>query len=109
MNQHSNQNPDFAAVLSDLWQRHLPVTRERLMTLERAVQQALAGSLDEALRAEAQSAAHKLSGNLGMFGYQEAGDVASEIEHIFKNPTSENVPHSTVLMHTLQRLLSAHL
>ncbi len=64
---------EIDSLLADLWQRHLPSLRERLDLLTRTAAQAATGTLDEAARAEAQSVAHKLSGNLGMFGHHKAG------------------------------------
>lgn len=109
MNPNSPNDPAFVATLENLWQRHLPSTRERLDILDRAIQMALAGRLDEAGRAEAESAAHKLSGNLGMFGYYEAGEIASELEHIFKSLEPETIPHLVPFMQKLRALLAVHL
>jgi signal transduction histidine kinase len=53
--------------------------------------------------------AHKLAGNLGMFGYGAAGSIASEIEHIFKDPTPESFAHLATLARQLRRTLEPHL
>jgi putative two-component system response regulator len=57
--------------------------RQRVTTLEEAVAAALAGVLDESLRAEAESDAHKLAGSLGTFGLSRGSDLASELEQRF--------------------------
>ena len=109
MNQNPNADGEINALLADLWQRHLPATRERLAVLDRAALSVSTGSLDEPARAEAQSIAHKLSGNLGMFGHQQAGAIASEIEHILKASESENLLQLTPLVEQLRRTLEPHL
>lgn len=109
MDQTSHPDPEIHSFLQELWQRHLPATRARLDLLEDAVRMTLNGSLNESIRAEAQSAAHKLSGNLGMFGHLEAGEAASEIEHIFKQPTSEALSDLARFMQRLRFLLAPNL
>lgn len=96
-------------LLADLWQRHLPTLRERLDLLARTATEATTGTLNEITRAEGQSIAHKLSGNLGMFGHHKAGDLASQIEHIFKAPTPETLPLLAGLTRNLRETLAANL
>ena len=100
---------DISALLADLWQRHLPAMRERLALLDRTALLAASGRLDETSRAEAQSVAHKLAGNLGMFGYGDAGTVASKIEEILKAPTSLTLLHLASLARELRGILAPHL
>lgn len=109
MDQASQPDSELHSLLHDLWKRHLPATRERLDQLEKAIRVVTAGDLAENERAEAQSTAHKLSGNLGMFGYTEAGEVASEIEHIFKGPTPKTIPALRDYMMRLRTLLAGQL
>jgi len=105
MNQNPNAEADINALLSELWQRHLPSTRERLEILNRACQAALANGLEETERAEAQSVAHKLSGNLGMFGYPHAGSIAGKIEEVLKVPAPEKLPQLEPLVQQLHEAL----
>ncbi|HEY2038476.1 MAG TPA: Hpt domain-containing protein [Edaphobacter sp.] len=109
MNPSSNPDPELSALLHDLWQKHLPSTRERLDLLDRAAQMAVEGHLDETSRAEAQAVAHKLSGNLGMFGHRKAGEVASDVEHIFKAPIPQDAAILSQHMRHLRELLQAYL
>jgi HPt (histidine-containing phosphotransfer) domain-containing protein len=109
MNPSSHPDPDLFALLQDLWKKHLPSTRERLDLLNHAVQMAVDGHLDETVRAEAQSVAHKLSGNLGMFGFKEAGEIASEIEYTFKAPTPQDAVVLTEQLRRLRELLASQL
>jgi HPt (histidine-containing phosphotransfer) domain-containing protein len=67
-------------LLKALWEKNLPVLRERVGLLERAAEEAAAGRLSEALRVEAVGVAHKLAGSLGMFGYQDGTLAARELE-----------------------------
>jgi HPt (histidine-containing phosphotransfer) domain-containing protein len=100
---------EIDSLLADLWRRHLPTLRERLDLLDRTAAQAATGTLDEPVRAEGQSIAHKLSGNLGMFGHQKAGDIASQIEHILKTPTPETLPLIEGLSGKLREALAPNL
>lgn len=78
-------------LIAELWRKGLPSLRDRLDTLDRAAAEAASGALAEATRAEAQSIAHKLAGNLGMFGYPKGSEVASKMEHTLKAPTPETL------------------
>lgn len=106
-----SKQPDaeIQALLTDLWQRHLPMTIERLDLLDRAATKAASGTLPEETRAEAQSVAHKLAGNLGMFGHQKAGEIASQIEQILKAPTPKTLSSLSSLTSSLRKNLAAHL
>jgi HPt (histidine-containing phosphotransfer) domain-containing protein len=109
MNENPNAEAEIQQLLRDLWQRHLPSTRERLDLIDRAAEAASAGKLTDDARDEARSNAHKLSGNLGMFGYAEAGIVAGEIEHLLKAPASSEDANLTTLAGRLRSLLAPHL
>ena len=109
MIEDKNAEEEINALLADLWQRHLPAMRERLGLLENASLDAATGRLSEPQRAEAQSTAHKLAGNLGMFGHKEAGSIASEIEQIFKAPSEESLEHLPKLTRSLRSQLASHL
>jgi HPt (histidine-containing phosphotransfer) domain-containing protein len=96
-------------LLAELWQRHLPTLHERLDLLDRAAAEASKGSLVEASRLEALSVAHKLAGNLGMFGYQEGTEIASKMEHILKAPTAAQLHSLARLVKDLRASLAADL
>ena len=100
---------DIRIMLADLWQRHLPALRERLDILDRTAKEAMSGSLSESTREEAQSIAHKLAGNLGMFGHNQAGDIASQLEQILKTPTPQTLPELSPLAQSLRRELAPNL
>jgi len=92
----STKDPEATRkLLASLWERSLPVLRERCALLERAATAAQAGTLTPELRAEATAIAHKLSGSLGMFGYPEGTDLARRIEEHLEAPTPTDAPRLT--------------
>jgi HPt (histidine-containing phosphotransfer) domain-containing protein len=109
MSAKPNPEAEIQALLSDLWQRHLPSMRERLLVLDQTAQSVTAGQLAEPQREEAQSIAHKLAGNLGMFGYQQAGSIASAIEHALKEHTPETLHQLPPLTQHLREVLAPYL
>jgi HPt (histidine-containing phosphotransfer) domain-containing protein len=88
---NNDDDGKIEALLAELWQRHLPTLRERLDLLDRTAAEASSGTLAEASRLEALSVAHKLAGNLGMFGHQQATEIASAMEQVLKTPTPETL------------------
>ena len=96
-------------LLADLWQKNLPTVRERLALLDRIASTAASGTLAEATRLEALTVAHKLSGSLGMFGYQQGTQIAASIERILKEPTPHDLATLTVLAADLRQSLAAGL
>ena len=67
-------------LLQSLWERNLPLLRERLGELDRAATAAGNGTLTAGTRSAAAATAHKLSGSLGMFGYPEGTEHARTVE-----------------------------
>jgi HPt (histidine-containing phosphotransfer) domain-containing protein len=106
-----SDSPDaeLQALLFEVWQRHLPTMHERLNTLERIASEASSGKLIEEIRAEGQSVAHKLAGNLGTFGHQQAGDIATHIEQILLSPAPSTLPVLGDLVRQLRQTLAEHL
>jgi HPt (histidine-containing phosphotransfer) domain-containing protein len=80
-----------ADLLAALWLRNRPVVEQRLALLDQTAAAAAAGSLDEALRQEAVSCAHKLAGSLGMYGYDEGTRIAREMEVLLGAGSSDGV------------------
>jgi HPt (histidine-containing phosphotransfer) domain-containing protein len=104
-----NGDDKIESILADLWRKNLPVLKDRLDLLDRTASAAASGDLTEAARMEALSIAHKLSGSLGMFGYTEGTEIARQIEHILKQPNSENLNTLTKLATDLRKALAAGL
>jgi HPt (histidine-containing phosphotransfer) domain-containing protein len=107
-------NPDYLDnqinnVLAELWQKNLPIVRERLDLLDKFGTAAASGKLDEPSRIEALNIAHKLAGSLGMYGYQEGTEIASKMERILKSPTSETLVTLRALAVDLRKSLASGL
>jgi DNA-binding response OmpR family regulator len=77
------------------WEQFKGPVLERLAVVDQAVAAIQTGCLSEALRSEAEQAAHKLSGSLGMFGFPEGSRLGQEIEHWLQ--TSDEVKEFTQL------------
>jgi len=72
------------ALLADLWRRNRPVIEARLATLDRA--SAASDPMPEDLRLAALDVAHKLSGSLGMFGFEQGTVIARDLEQLLDDP-----------------------
>ena len=70
-------------LLADLWRRNRPVIEERMKVLTSA---AATEPLPDHLHAAALDVAHKLSGSLGMFGFEQGTVLARELEQLLGNP-----------------------
>lgn len=75
-------------LLATLWQKNLPTLRVRLDVLDQVAAQMANLSLSEEDRVKAESIAHKLSGSLGMFGYDEGTKIARQIEELLRKATT---------------------
>lgn len=64
-------------LLETLWEKGLPLLRERLDVLDAA---AKSSPLPDGLRREAAGVAHKLAGSLGMYGYGDGTRLARSLE-----------------------------
>jgi HPt (histidine-containing phosphotransfer) domain-containing protein len=73
-------------MLAALWERNLPVLRDRLAQLDAASEAAATGKLTPEMREDAGSTAHKLAGSLGMFGYPRGTEFARKIEVLLNEP-----------------------
>jgi chemotaxis protein histidine kinase CheA len=96
-------------LLASLWQKNLPTLRERLDLLDRTASIASSGALAEAPRLEAYNIAHKLTGSLGMFGYQQGTEIARKIEQILKTPTPTQLTSLVALAKDLRSSLASGL
>jgi HPt (histidine-containing phosphotransfer) domain-containing protein len=104
------KKPDqIDTVLASLWQKNLPTLRERLDLIDRTASIAASGTIPEAPRLEAYNIAHKLTGSLGMFGYQQGTEIARKIEHILKDPTPKQLTTLPELAKDLRSSLASGL
>lgn len=70
--------------LNTVWEKFEDVNSDRLAILEQANHAWLAGSLESQLLEQAQWAAHKLAGGLGVFGFAQGSRLALEMEELLK-------------------------
>jgi HPt (histidine-containing phosphotransfer) domain-containing protein len=89
------------AALENVWLSSRPEALSRLATLEGFLETLRSGRRNEECLVTALSAAHRLSGSLGMFGLGEASSCAAEIEVLL---CQESVPDIAVLAGLLRRL-----
>ena len=94
-------------LLIRLWERSLPIVRERLDTLDTAAVAATTNTLTDDLRAHAIIEAHKLAGSLGMFGYSKGTELAREIETLLEAPGAPAADRLTDLSISLRKILFA--
>jgi HPt (histidine-containing phosphotransfer) domain-containing protein len=83
MQQTPAQAAQLQAAMAQVWQKSLPLLRERVSTLERALTAVQNNQLTPELRSNAALEAHRLAGLLGTFGYPEGTDAARMFETVF--------------------------
>jgi HPt (histidine-containing phosphotransfer) domain-containing protein len=71
---------DPSRVLAEAWHRYADAVAARLDVLEEAAAALGRGRLDDALRAQATTEAHRLAGSLGLFGIPEGSRLALACE-----------------------------
>jgi HPt (histidine-containing phosphotransfer) domain-containing protein len=91
-------------LLADLWRRNRPTIEERLAILDRA---ATANPLSEELHAAALDVAHKLSGSLGMFGFEQGTILARELEEMLRTPGPDAARLAELVRQLREMLLPA--
>ncbi len=74
------QPKDLSAALDKLWTQYWPLIRERLAVLRQGVEMLERDELEDELRLDAASAAHKLAGSLGTFGIASGTHDARALE-----------------------------
>ncbi len=83
------QKQQTQAALAELWTRSEGKINQRLAILEQAVSALLDNRETSKLQQQAQHAAHKLAGSLGVFGFTLGSNIAKQIEE--KLQTTENL------------------
>jgi len=71
------------AGIRNVWQRSRSDVKQRVVVIGEAVNRLEKNKLSKKLRSQAEEAAHKLVGSLGMFGSDEGSRIAQEIEVLF--------------------------
>ncbi len=72
--------------LDAIWERQRGGVRERIDTIERALDALAEGRLDPELACDSQRAAHTLAGSVGTFGFVQASHAARAIELELEHP-----------------------
>jgi DNA-binding response OmpR family regulator len=96
------------AGLAIVWQKYKGLSYSRLAILQKASTSLLAKHLTDEERHNAQRAAHKLAGALGIFGFAQASGLAREIEEMFAAPEplgQQQVSHLSELLVALTKIL----
>jgi DNA-binding response OmpR family regulator len=84
---HQPPTLDSLQFLTEIWNRHLAQTIERVDTIERVIIALANGSVTPEIFTEAGNSAHTLAGTLGTFGLPLGSQVAKQIELLLKeNP-----------------------
>jgi HPt (histidine-containing phosphotransfer) domain-containing protein len=89
-------------MLRSIWQRNLPLLRQRVDQLLHAAHADAQGTLTAPQREEAIGVAHKLAGSLGIFGFPEGTRLARAIELRLESPVTSAAPALTQLATALR-------
>ena len=96
---------DVRAALERVWRSSRSETFYRLAMLEHFLDQLRSGTVEQSALSAALSAAHRLSGSLGMFGMEEGSSCAAEIEALLCQQTGSNVAVMAELIQRLRTLM----
>lgn len=95
--------------LATVWQKFEGMHLERMAILEQANHAWQKHALSGELLQQAQQAAHKLAGSLGIFGFPEGSRLAFEIEELLKIPSEKNrAQQSSELLAALKNSFKAN-
>jgi len=91
-------------LLQSVWSGQRELMAERIDVIERAAAALEEGRLEEQLRVQAQRVAHMLAGSIGIFGFQQAGEAARELELELASPALERASTVRSLLSCLHRI-----
>ncbi|MGB6014911.1 MAG: response regulator, partial [Nodosilinea sp.] len=94
-----------AAIAS--FERFRPAIDDRLAALHQAAAALRAGHLPEVVQATAQTAAHKLAGSLGLFGFMAGSHLARRLEDWLQQPDLAEGPVFLALVDQLDQQMQA--
>jgi diguanylate cyclase (GGDEF)-like protein len=102
------QSPASESIIADgmerLWKQSQGMITDRLTCIHQALAAAGRNQLDHTLAANAEAAAHKLVGSLGMFGGDRGSVFAKEVECWFEQARSKSPQSVTILEQLLIQL-----
>jgi hypothetical protein len=88
--------------LGSVWERQRVRVGEQIGVVEQALTALGEDRLQAQLRADAERAAHKLAGSVGMFGFLDAGDAARELESQLPQATADRASELLALLGRLR-------
>ena len=100
-----SSNDQVRAALEKVWIDSRPEVLSRLATIESFLAALESGKSNHASRLAAQSAAHRLSGSLGMFGLDKASTCASEIESMLLHAEGSQVTKIAEFLRELRNMI----
>lgn len=100
--------PGGKDLLAALWERHRDTNLERVQLIEAAALELLDGDLFEARRNAASTAAHKLAGALGTFGFDDGTRLARAAEALLAQPSPDARELSECVVGLLEIIAPAH-
>ena len=89
--------PDISERIKAAWATFKNVTQERIAILEQLTQAISQNQVDREIHESAKSAAHKLAGSLGAFGFPQGSIIAKEIENLLANDFTEQTQEKQVI------------
>lgn len=98
---------DVRAALERVWRSSRSETFSRLAMLEHFLDQLRSGTVEQNALSNALSAAHRLSGSLGMFGMEKGSSCSAEIEALLCQQTDSNIAVIAELVGRLRTLIEA--
>lgn len=102
---HPEYEAQVRAALEKVWRVSRHEALSRLATLESFLHELRSGKTDERSLSSAQSAAHRLSGTLGMFGLKEGSACAAEVESLLCHESGPNIARMGKLVGRLRILM----
>jgi HPt (histidine-containing phosphotransfer) domain-containing protein len=99
------KSDEVRSALEKVWLNSRSEALGRLATLERFTEDLRSGTPDQHSWESALSAAHRLSGSLGMFGFNEASSCAAKIEVLLSDGPTPDVATMVGLVERLRMLL----
>ncbi len=96
----------FKMQLDAVWQRNLPLIRNRLERLDTFVFTITRGVATQQQREDAMDIAHKFSGSLGIFGYPAGSQFARTLERLLESttPDPDGIRNAVQAIHTTLNL-----
>ncbi|PSR15794.1 hypothetical protein C8255_21265 [filamentous cyanobacterium CCP3] len=107
LDRRAAQEQSARAAAIAAFEQFRPAIDDRLAALRQAASALRAGDLPEAVRSTACTAAHKLAGSLGLFGYMAGSHLARRLEDWLQQPNLAQGPAFAAWVDQLEQLLQA--